>query len=91
MSSDYNLLIQKLDAFIRKFYKDRLIRGALYSVGLLVLFFLGASLGEYFGRFGTTARTVLFWGFIVLVAAVLVRFIALPLVKLPRGPPRDHE
>ena len=84
MSSDYDLLIEKLDAFIRKYYKDRLIRGALYSVGLLVLFFLGASLSEYFGRFGTTARTVLFWGFLLLAAGVLVRFIAIPLVKLFR-------
>ena len=44
MRSDYDLLIQKLDAFIRKFYKDRVIRGALYSVALLVLFFLGIAL-----------------------------------------------
>ena len=82
MPSDYNLLIEKLDAFIRKYYKDRLIRGALYSVGLLVLFFLGASLSEYFGRFGTSARTVLFWGFLLVAAGVLVRFIVVPLVKL---------
>ena len=82
MPSDYDLLIAKLDAFIRKYYKDRLIRGALYSVGLLVLFFLGASLSEYFGRFGTTARTVLFWGFLFVAAGVLARFIVFPLVKL---------
>lgn len=82
MPSDYTLLIDKLDAFIRKYYKDRLIRGALYSIGLLVLFFLGASLSEYFGRFGTTARTVLFWGFLLVAAGVLVRFIVFPLVKL---------
>ncbi len=82
MPSDYNLLIEKLDAFIRKYYKDRLIRGALYSTGLLVLFFLGASLSEYFGRFGTTARTVLFWGFLFVAAGVLARFIVFPLVKL---------
>jgi hypothetical protein len=82
MVSDYNLLIDKLDAFIRKYYKDRLIRGALYSVGLLGLFFLGASLSEYFGRFGTTARTVLFYGFLLVSAAVLIRFIAIPLFKL---------
>ena len=34
MRSDHDLLIQKLDAFTRKYYKDRLIRGGLYSVGL---------------------------------------------------------
>jgi hypothetical protein len=91
MASDHDLLISKLDAFIRKYYKDRLIRGALYSVGLLVLFFLGVSLSEYFGRFGTTARTLLFWAFIAVAAAVLVRLIVLPIIKLFRlGPVISH-
>ncbi|HEX2617182.1 MAG TPA: DUF4175 family protein, partial [Flavobacteriales bacterium] len=92
MASDHDLLIAKLDAFIRKYYKDRLIRGVLYSVGLLVLFFLCASLSEYFGRFGTTARTVLFWLFIAATLAVVVRFIAWPLVKLFHlGPMISHD
>ncbi|MBS1583086.1 MAG: DUF4175 domain-containing protein [Bacteroidetes bacterium] len=92
MASDYALLIAKLDAFIRKYYKDRLIRGALYSAGLLVLFFLGASLSEYFGRFGTTARTLLFWGTIAAALVVLGRFIVVPLAKLFRlGPVIPHD
>ncbi|MBX2981034.1 MAG: hypothetical protein KF843_00015 [Flavobacteriales bacterium] len=82
MASDYELLIAKLDGFIRKYYKDRLIRGALYSVGLLVLFFLVVSLSEYFGKFGTSVRTALFWSLAAVTAVVLVRFIAIPLVKL---------
>lgn len=91
MRTDHELLIDKLDAFIRKYYKDQLIRGALYSAGLLVLFFLGASLTEYFGRFGTTARTLLFWGLLLAALAVLVRFIAVPLFKLFRlGPVISH-
>lgn len=84
MASDYELLLTKLDGFIRKYYKDRVIRGALYSVGLLVLFFLAVSLGEYFGRFGTVARTVLFWAWATASAVVLFRFVAVPVVKLFR-------
>ncbi|MBP9079521.1 MAG: hypothetical protein KBF80_04615 [Flavobacteriales bacterium] len=84
MASDYALLIQKLDGFIRKYYKDRLIRGALYSTGLVVLFFLVASLGEYFGRFGTGVRTALFWALAMASAVVVVRLIVLPMVKLFR-------
>ncbi len=91
MASDYALLIAKLDAFIRRYYKDRLIRGVLYSVGLLVAFFLLVSLGEAAGRFGTTARTVLFWTYIAAAAFVLGRFIVVPLVKLFRlGPVIGH-
>lgn len=82
MHTEHDLLISKLDAFIRKFYKDRLIRGVLYSVGLLVAFFLVAALLEFFGRFGTTARTALFWGTLTAAALVVSRFIAIPLFKL---------
>lgn len=84
MASDYELLIGKLDGFIRKYYKDRVIRGVLYSVGLLVIFFLLVALSEYFGRFGTGMRTVLFWLLVASSAVVVVRFIALPLLKLFR-------
>ena len=84
MQGDYELLISKLDAFIRKYYKDRLIRGALYAIGLVVAVFLVAALLEYLGRFGTTARTLLFWASIAAMAAILGRFIAQPLFKLLR-------
>ena len=49
MHSDYEHLIAKLDAFIRKFYKDRFIRGLLYSIGLVVGVFLLAALLESIG------------------------------------------
>lgn len=84
MRTDYDHLIEKLDGFIRKYYKDRLIRGGLYSIGLLVGFFLAATLLEHIGRFGTTARTALFWSVIVATGLVLIRFVVVPLTKLLR-------
>lgn len=85
-------LITKLDAFVRKFYTDRVIRGLLYSVGLLIAFFLVAALMEYFGRFGTTARTMLFWATVSAAVLVVARFIATPLLRLYRlGPVISHE
>ncbi len=84
MRSDHDLLISKLDAFTRKYYKDQLLRGALYSVGLLILAYLVAAGLEYVGRFGSGVRTGLFYGYLLAAAAVLVRFIAIPLFKLFR-------
>lgn len=92
MINSQDLLIGKLDAFIRKYYKDRVIRGLLYSVGLLVGFFLVAALLEYVGRFGSGARTALFWGTVVGALIVVIRFIAIPLLKLFRmGSVISHE
>ena len=43
MQDNYRLLIEKLDAFIRKYYVNKLIRGALYSVGTILGLFLIAA------------------------------------------------
>jgi hypothetical protein len=92
MASDYELLLAKLDGFIRKYYKDRLIRSGLYSVGFVALFYLTATLTEYFGRFGTGVRTMLFYALAVASLFMLIRLVAIPLVKLFRlGPVISHE
>ncbi len=84
MRSEPDHLISKLDEFIRKYYKDQLVRGALYSLGLLVAVFLVVTMLEYIGRFGTGTRTVLFWSSISAMLFILARFVALPLFKLFR-------
>ncbi len=81
---NYNTLIQKLDEFIRKYYKNQLIRGALYSVAAVLAFFLSLVFLEYFGHFGTAVRTVLFYSFLTVNAVILYRLVALPLIHLNR-------
>ncbi|MBK7383952.1 MAG: DUF4175 domain-containing protein [Flavobacteriales bacterium] len=84
MHSDYDYLLAKLDTFIRKYYKDRLIRGALYSVGLVVVVFLLAASLEAFGHFGVSARTALFWVSVASMGFIIGRFVVLPVIKLMR-------
>ncbi len=84
MKDQYSILIRKLDQFIRKYYKNQLIRGSIYFSALGVLFFLSVTILEYFGHFNTSTRTVLFWFFIVAVAGVLAIYIIHPLTKLYR-------
>ena len=79
---NYRILIGKLDEFIRKYYKNRLIRGAIYTLALLVLFFLALTLSEYFGRFNTASRTVMFYIYIAINAVILLKFIFIPLFRL---------
>ncbi|MEZ4891929.1 MAG: hypothetical protein R2778_02810 [Saprospiraceae bacterium] len=61
---NYSHLIEKLDAFIRKFYINQLLRGALYTVGAVLGLFILLNIAEYYLYFGTTTRTVLLWGFL---------------------------
>ena len=82
MESNYQLLLRKLNEFIRRYYSNELLKGLILSVGLAGLFFLIFFLLEYFGTFGTTVRTVFFWSYVFLFVAILVRWIAIPLFKL---------
>ena len=54
-------LIQKLDEFIRAYYLNQLVNGALRSLAVLVCAGIGFALVESIGRFGIAGRTVLFW------------------------------
>jgi hypothetical protein len=80
--SDYDILLLKLDEFIRKYYKNQLIRGMLYSFGAILAFFLVISLMEYYGHFDTFFRTVLFYLFIASNGYILSKLIVIPILKL---------
>jgi len=84
MSNNYQILIEKLDAFIRKYYKNRLLRGLIYSLGLSLVAFMLFTSVEYFGQFSITGRTVLFYLFVGITAYLWVNFIIIPLSKLYR-------
>lgn len=84
MGSNYDLLIQKLDEFIRKYYKNQILKGVLYSIALIIGFYLVITVVEYFGRFNSSVRTFFFWAFILSSAFLLGRFVLIPLFKLLR-------
>ena len=79
-----DILIEKLDGFIRKYYKNRLLKGLIYSSTLLCSFFLFAILLEYFGEFDVIGRSLLFYGYFGLALFILVFYVAIPLVKLAK-------
>jgi len=81
MPDTKNMLHEKLDEFIRKYYLNRLLQGLLLGIGGLMAFFTLASVIEYFGHFGSFVRGFLFFGFIVFALVILVKFISIPLLK----------
>ncbi|MFM2269305.1 MAG: hypothetical protein RL757_2746 [Bacteroidota bacterium] len=62
--NNYQLLIEKLDAFIRKYYVNQTLRGGLYFIGLTLALFLGLNFAENLFYFPTGVRKMLFWSFV---------------------------
>ena len=83
MSSGNNIL-DKLDAFIRKYYKNKLLKGLLLAAAILMSLYILMIVLEHFGWFGTGVRTALFWSFIGSLAAVVGFYIASPMLKMMR-------
>ena len=79
-----NKLMQKLEAFITKYYKNLLLKGTIYFITSSLIFFLFVSFAEHFGNFGTTIRTIFFWSFISLTFFVLWKWVIIPLKGLYR-------
>lgn len=80
--SNFQAIEQKLEAFIKKYYTNELIRGTILFATIGLLYFLFTLFVEYVLWLNPTARTILFWLFIVVEVALFVKFIALPLIKL---------
>lgn len=77
-----NEIIKKLNIFIRKYYKNLVIRGFVYVFLLLIILFLCLSIIEYFGWNSTTFRTIIFYTYILLACGIAIYWIIIPLCKL---------
>ena len=82
MQTELEILKLKLKGFIRKFYKNQIIKGFLIGSALMLFFFLSADLIEYFFWADTHTRTAIFYLFIALSAFVVIKFMLIPIVKL---------
>ena len=77
-------MIDKLRAFVRKYYQNLLIRGLIFCFSSLSIGVLLFSALEYFGNFGVLTRTLLFWLFAILSGTLLVLFVLIPVLKLAK-------
>lgn len=81
---NYQLLISKLDAFIRKYYLNKIIKGSLYSVGILLGLFLAFSIGEYYFYFSPMLRKTLLVVYLLSFLSVTSIWVLAPLFKFFR-------
>ena len=75
-------LLSQLKAYKKKYYTDRLLKGAFLSLLLLLAMYLIINTLEYYGQFSTTGRAVLFYSFLAVLAYLVVSRIAVPLYHL---------
>ncbi|WP_298901133.1 DUF4175 family protein [uncultured Psychroserpens sp.] len=82
MASNFNQIQSKLEQFIRRYYTNELLKGAILFFAIGLLYLIVTLLIEYFLWLNPTARTILFWVFVSVELALFAKFIAFPLAKL---------
>jgi hypothetical protein len=88
----YDWLISRLDAFIRKYYANQLIRGSLVLLSCLLFYILTVSVGEYFLYMPSWLRISIVSLFVLLGGAALIVWVIIPLSKMARlGKVISHE
>lgn len=82
MSNNYQILISKLDKFIKKYYLNKLLRGIILSSLLILTYSLFVIFLEFFGNFSVIVRSVIFYSVITFLAITFIYLILIPLLKL---------
>ncbi|RNC88150.1 MAG: hypothetical protein ED556_02905 [Winogradskyella sp.] len=80
--SNFKIIQAKLEQFIKKFYLNELLKGAILFFAIGVLYFMATLFIEYMLWLNPTARTFLFWAFVIVELLLLSKFIFIPLAKL---------
>lgn len=83
-TNGYQNLIQKLDQFIRKYYTNQLIRGALLFTGLNLVLFLTFNVLESQFYFSSLTRKFLFYSGLVILLLTFIVWIGSPLIRIFR-------
>ncbi|MGB1219202.1 MAG: DUF4175 family protein, partial [Flavobacteriales bacterium] len=84
MQNGFDLLIQKLNQFLRRFYLNTLIRGLIYTLALWLAVFLLASSSEYVIGMSSLARQVVFYAVVLVSMLIFWKFIIQPAYQLFR-------
>ena len=75
-------LLHKLQAYKKKYYLNRLLKGLIFFFALAFVAYLILSIVEYYGRYNSVFRFVFLSSYLVLTIAGLSRWIIIPLAEL---------
>lgn len=80
--SNFENIKHKLEEFIKRYYFNELLKGAILFFASGLLYLIMTLFVEYMLWLNTTARTILFWTFIVVEVGLFIKFVAFPLAQL---------
>ncbi len=91
-TGNYELLIAKIDTYIRKYYLNSLLRGLIFLGAGLLSAFVIITVSEYYADFNSGLRTFLFY-FFILFNLGLIALLVLPslLAWLKLGKTLSHD
>lgn len=75
-------LLMRIEEYKRKYYLNRLIKGSIFSAAVILSAFLVFNVIEYFGHFGSTFRTILFFSFLSAFIFSIIYWVIKPLMFL---------
>jgi hypothetical protein len=91
-AENYEVLIDKINVFIRKYYFNNFLRGLIFLGAGLFSAYVVITLSEYFGNFNVVFRSILFYFFILLNIGLVCWFILPPfLAWLKLGHSLTHD
>ena len=80
--NNFNVIIQKLEAFIKKFYIFKIVRGLFFILGLYIFVILLESIVEYFNYLNVVSKTIIFYLSVASFISLFIYFILFPLLSL---------
>ncbi len=78
----FQKVINHIELFIKKYYKNQILKGGIFFLALLLLSYLLVTGLEYLGKFSSGVRLALLVSFIGINLFLLVKFLIIPLLKL---------
>jgi len=78
MGNNYELLLNKINEFTRKFYLHKLLRGSIYAAAIILALYLFLFVYVYYAYPSITTKTILFFSFLIIALAALAFWVVKP-------------
>ncbi len=82
MTENFNILVNKLNAFKLKYYFYQILKGLILVLFMLLVLYLAFSVIEYIVYLPSVYRKILFFGYAIFGGLTFLQFVGIPLLKL---------